>query len=91
MPLLPDELPDEYYDAKESQTGWKRNDLISLLEKCGFIQKEGGKHTKMFHPDYPREYRENLITIPRGSKELKPIYVRKAVRMIERYCKKKQE
>ncbi|MCY3836563.1 MAG: type II toxin-antitoxin system HicA family toxin [Anaerolineaceae bacterium] len=85
------ELPDEYHDAKNSQTGWKRRKLISLLEKCGFIREEGGKHTKMYHPDTPADYQESVITIPRGSKELKPIYVKKAVRMIERTIKKGQE
>lgn len=89
MPLLSDELPDEYYKAKNSHTGWKRKDLISLLENCGFILKEGRNHTIMYHPDIPTDYRERLLTIPRGSKELKPIYVRKAVRMIESMIKKR--
>jgi len=65
---------------RNSYTGWKTNDLLSLYEGFGFIIKHGGSHEVVKHPDFPR-FRE---TISRTSHELSPGYIRDAIANLER-------
>lgn len=38
---------------KNSQSGWKRNDVDKVYEHFGFVIESGGNHDKVYHPDYP--------------------------------------
>ena len=63
---------------RQSQSGWKQNNLISLYEGFGFEIRHGRSHDIITHPDYP-ELRE---TLPRHSKIAK-VYVKNAIKLID--------
>ncbi len=63
--------------AKKTQSGWKRQELDRLYTGFGFIIRHGRSHDIVYHPDYPN-LRE---TLPRH-KNVKPVYVRQAVKLI---------
>lgn len=63
--------------AKIQQTGWKRQELDRLYSGFGFIIRNGRSHDIVSHPGYPM-LRE---TLPRH-RDVKPVYVRNAVRLI---------
>lgn len=60
---------------RQSNKGWKRDDLISLYEGFGFTIKHGASHEVVKHADFP-QFRE---TISRTSHELSPAYIRDAI------------
>ena len=63
---------------RQSQSGWKQNNLISVYEGFGFEIRHGRSHDIITHPDYP-ELRE---TLPRHSKIAK-VYVKNAIKLID--------
>ncbi|WP_419947865.1 hypothetical protein [Candidatus Palauibacter sp.] len=64
---------------QRSAHGWRRRDLQRLYHSHGFEKHEGGKHTMYIHADYPHLW----ATVSR-SKDVKSVYVRDALRLIER-------
>lgn len=66
--------------AKDSPTGWTRNELDSLYKKYGFIIVNRTKHDVAKHPDLPETEK---ATLTRSSSEIHPDYVRRAVELIE--------
>ncbi len=74
MPSSADKL---YEKAKKTHSGWKRQEIDRLYKGFGFIIRHGSSHDIVSHPDYPN-LRE---TLPRHG-TMKPIYVRRAVRLI---------
>lgn len=63
--------------AKNTQSGWNRQEIDRLYKGFGFIIRHGSNHDIVSHPDYPN-LRE---TLPRHG-IIKPVYVRRAVRLI---------
>lgn len=63
--------------AKTTQDGWKRQEIDRLYSSYGFIIRNGRKHDIVSHPNNPN-LRE---TLPRH-RNIKPVYVRRAVRLI---------
>lgn len=65
---------------RASKAGWKRNDLDRLYERFGFIIKHGGRHDKVYHPEYPQIF----AFLPRHTK-LARGYVEQAVKNIDKF------
>lgn len=67
-----------YERAKRRPNGWRRQEIDRLYYGFGFIIRSGSSHDIVSHPDnsYLRE------TLPR-SNDVKPVYVRRAVRLID--------
>ena len=63
--------------AKRTQNGWKRQEIDRLYDGFRFRIRHGRNHDIVSHPDNPN-LRE---TLPRH-RNIKPVYVRRAVRLI---------
>jgi hypothetical protein len=71
---------------RQTKTGWKPRDLISLYEGFGFVVTNRTNHVIVKHPDFP----ELRATIPRHNYLLKP-YVATAVKLVEKLMVLQQE
>jgi hypothetical protein len=72
--------------AKQSQSGWKRQELDRLYEGFGFIIRHGRNHDIISHPEHP-DLRE---IVPRHRK-VKPPYVRAAVKRISELLSRQEK
>ena len=72
--------------ARNNPRGWRFEELRSLLERFGFVIYSGsGSHFLAVHPD--SDIRPTLV---KHSRELKPGYVRTAVKAIDEVIERQQ-
>ncbi len=71
---------------RNSKAKWKRKDLIALYEGHGFMIQSGGKHDKVWHPDYPQ-----LVTFLPRHKKLAVSYVGDAIKIIDQFSRLRNE
>lgn len=63
---------------RETKTGWGERDIETVYLGHGFTYRDGAKHRVYSHPSFP-----HLRTSVSRQTELKPPYVRDAIRLIE--------
>jgi len=71
---------------RDSQAGWKPNDLDRLYRYYGFKVREGGKHCVFFHPKYPY-----LMATVKRSNNLGKGYIRDAIDLVDKLIKLEDE
>lgn len=75
---------------RDSKSGWKSKDLVTLYLGFGFIISHGGSHDTVKHPDFL-----NVLalrdTLPRHEEELGKGYIKEAIKRIELLQKLQEE
>jgi hypothetical protein len=62
-------------------------EFVSALEKLGFKVRDCGKggHKAVSHPGIPDFYGSNFNGGHRPTEQVKPVYIRRLLRIVERY------
>jgi hypothetical protein len=75
---------------RESKSGWKSKDLITLYSGFGFIIRHGGNHDTVKHPNF-LDVPALRDTLPRHAEELAKGYINEAIKRIELLQKLQEE
>lgn len=83
---MPDKASKLLEKMRNSRAQWKRQDIVSLYRGFGFVVSPGGKHDKVFHPEFPQ-----LVTFLPQHRKIAAAYVTVAVEIVDQLIKLRQE